>query len=501
MFGCLRFNDFMKKIFTFFLLSLFIIVFSQKQLTEKQIDSVQSTIFTTNAQNADKIEVITTELFLRSKELNYKKGQIEALLRRAAFRVNSRAFDFVEQDLNEAIQIANETGDYYSVARAKTIEASMYNTLKLYDKTKQILDDNFSIINKIQDVNKRRLMETFFYGRYINLYGNQDLDEKVRYYADKRLKTALLLPESEKEKPLIIISTARLFCIHYLELKDVKKVEYYLNLQEKYINQTDNLFDLTFYHKTKAKFIYNYRKSDKDYLNEALSHYKLAEKYGVESKNPMLLESIYPEMAKIYEDIKSAEEEAKYINKYSKLKDSITPKENKAIEKLVFNHQPNEKQSADNAERSKFNYLYFLIVLAVLFIIGFVGFYVHKKRSVINTQFPSENSLLSSKITENPQQEKVFEELRKLALENNVAFLPFLIEAYPDFKKNLLSINPNLLSSDIEFCGFLKILLTNEQILETKKISKRALDSKKYRIRKKLNIPSHEDLYEWMSKI
>ena len=108
---------------------------------------------------------------------------------------------------------------------------------------------------------------------------------------------------------------------------------------------------------------------------------------------------------------------------------------------------------------------------------------------------------MSNKITENPQQEKVFEELSKLALENNVAFLPFLIEAYPDFKKNLLSINPNLLSSDIEFCGFLKILLTNEQILETKKISKRALDSKKYRIRKKLNIHSHEDLYEWMSKI
>jgi hypothetical protein len=82
-----------------------------------------------------------------------------------------------------------------------------------------------------------------------------------------------------------------------------------------------------------------------------------------------------------------------------------------------------------------------------------------------------------------------------------VAFLPFLIQAYPEFKEKLLKINPNLLSSDIEFCGFLKILLTNQQISEAKKISKRAIDSKKYRLRKKLNIPSHEDLYEWISKI
>ena len=55
MFGCLRFSDSMKKIFTFFLLFLFIIVFSQKQLTEKQIDSVQNTIITTNAENANRI--------------------------------------------------------------------------------------------------------------------------------------------------------------------------------------------------------------------------------------------------------------------------------------------------------------------------------------------------------------------------------------------------------------------------------------------------------------
>ena len=91
----------MRNVFTFFLLLIFTTVFSQKKLTEKQIDSIQSTIFTTNADNVDRIETITTELYLKSKEIEYEKGQIEALLRRAAFRVNSRKFDFVEQDLNE----------------------------------------------------------------------------------------------------------------------------------------------------------------------------------------------------------------------------------------------------------------------------------------------------------------------------------------------------------------------------------------------------------------
>ncbi len=282
-------------------------------------------------------------------------------------------------------------------------------------------------------------------------------------------------------------------------MKDVKKVEYYLGLQEKYINKTDNLFDLTFYHKTKAKFIYENKNTEKDYLDKALYHYKLAEKYGLESKNPMLLEAVYPEIAKIYEDKKNEKEQALYIKRYGKLKDSITPKENKIIEKLVFHsNKPQEKKNIkeDLQEKENPGRSYFFYVL-LLFAVVICGFLVYKKYfSKKNTFLIPQNSIKN--VPNGNDYNEINKKLKQLAFNDNVAFLPSLLEVYPKFQENLLTVNPSLSSSDIEFCGYLKLKLNAQQISSSKKISLRAVDSKKYRIRKKLGIASHEDLYQWM---
>ena len=75
------------------------------------------------------------------------------------------------------------------------------------------------------------------------------------------------------------------------------------------------------------------------------------------------------------------------------------------------------------------------------------------------------------------------------------------LEVYPDFKRKLLSINPSLTQSEIEFCALVKVKLNNKEISTSKKISIRAVDSKKYRIRQKLFIPSGESLYDFLDKI
>lgn len=488
----------MKIIYLFFFIVGSSKIFSQKQLTPKQIDSIQNTISTTNSKNADKIETIATQLYFQSKEIGYQKGQIDALLRRAAHRVNIKDFDKVQPDLNDVIKLSSEIEDYYSITRAKTIEAAMLNALKLFVETQKVLDENFKLIPKIRDKNKRRLMETFFYGRYINLYGNQNMEDSVHHYATKRMSAALLLPNTEKEKAITILSTARLFCIYYATAKDFKKLEHYINLQEKYISKTDNLFDLTFYHKTKAEFIYNHKKNDTDYLNTALSHYKLAEKYADLSNNLMLKEAIYPNIAKIYEDKKNEEKQALYINKYSTLKDSVVKKENKTIEKLVFQSKIEDKpkpiiiieEKLKKPTLLKNRYLYIVPIILLILLLFFM--------------FPRKKNRNNQQLSENIDSENVFlneknQELRKLAFENNMAFLASFLEVHTQFKENLLKINPTLINSDIEFCALLKLKLNSQQISASKKISVRAVDSKKYRIRKKLNISSNENLYHWMS--
>ncbi len=91
--------------------------------------------------------------------------------------------------------------------------------------------------------------------------------------------------------------------------------------------------------------------------------------------------------------------------------------------------------------------------------------------------------------------------LLKLLYEDNNSFYIAFLEVYPDFSGKLLKINPALKFSDIEFCAYIKLNLETKQIAKFKKISARAVEGKKYRIRKKLNIPRDVNMYIWMSRI
>ena len=235
----------MKVFFSFFLGFVFVITFSQNHLTEREIDSLQSTIVTTNAKNSDKIESISTCLYQQSKEINYKKGQIVALLRRIAYRINTRNYKNVQEDLAEVEDLCKETEDYFHLTKAKAMEVSMLTQLDLFPKAEKLLNENFKLIPKIKELNQRRFMETYYYARYITLYDDKD---SLFHYSQKRLAVALKLPNTDRDKPLIIVSTAGYLCKYYSDIQNKEKFNYYLNVQGKYIKKIDNLFDLYNYH-------------------------------------------------------------------------------------------------------------------------------------------------------------------------------------------------------------------------------------------------------------
>ncbi len=91
--------------------------------------------------------------------------------------------------------------------------------------------------------------------------------------------------------------------------------------------------------------------------------------------------------------------------------------------------------------------------------------------------------------------------LLKLLQEDSISFYIVFLEEYPHFSEKLLKINPTIKPSDIEFCAYIKLNLETKQIAKFKKISPRAVEGKKYRIRKKLNISPDVNMYIWMSKI
>ena len=84
---------------------------------------------------------------------------------------------------------------------------------------------------------------------------------------------------------------------------------------------------------------------------------------------------------------------------------------------------------------------------------------------------------------------------------NATSFYIKFKEVFPGFEDKILSINTSLKPLDLEICAFIKLNFTTKQIATIKNISVRAVEGRKYRIRKALSISQDDNMYVWMSKI
>ncbi|WP_184550973.1 helix-turn-helix transcriptional regulator [Mucilaginibacter sp. FT3.2] len=107
-------------------------------------------------------------------------------------------------------------------------------------------------------------------------------------------------------------------------------------------------------------------------------------------------------------------------------------------------------------------------------------------------------------LSEGKQSASQMEELKEiiqLIVNNNPAFLMKFNDYDPAFSKKILSIAPNMVATEIEFCVLLRLNFETKEIARYTKTSVRAVEGKKYRIRKKLDIPSDQDINIWMTNI
>lgn len=92
-------------------------------------------------------------------------------------------------------------------------------------------------------------------------------------------------------------------------------------------------------------------------------------------------------------------------------------------------------------------------------------------------------------------------ELHQLAITNNPIFLSEFRSVFPDFEAKLLELAPNMIISELEICAFIKLNISTKEIASYTKSSIRAVEGKKYRIRKKLALDKEVDLYVYINKI
>ena len=96
---------------------------------------------------------------------------------------------------------------------------------------------------------------------------------------------------------------------------------------------------------------------------------------------------------------------------------------------------------------------------------------------------------------------KRFEETVRLAKENSPEFWAHFQEKYPDFRKSMLHINPNLKVSELVLCGYIYLGFNTKDIAEYTFKAVQTVKNNKYNLRKRLSVPPKHNFILWMREI
>lgn len=128
--------------------------------------------------------------------------------------------------------------------------------------------------------------------------------------------------------------------------------------------------------------------------------------------------------------------------------------------------------------------------------IHFIELRKKNKRKKID-QLLDHNEKLQGLVYNSTLKEEHLVELRSLIENKNLLFMPKFKTYFPSFVEQLHELN----ISEIEICALTKLRLDTKGIAQFYNCSVRSVDNKKYRIRKKLNIPNGEKFDHYVNNL
>lgn len=231
---------------------------------------------------------------------------------------------------------------------------------------------------------------------------------------------------------------------------------------------------------------------------EALDYYGKALKVYTATNRIYQIPFVYQDIAGIYKSLGNTEQEHNFMIKYAEAKDNLNSRQNEtlnlSIEKLLA-----AKDEEFKTDKNKI-FLYIFLGVTLSFIISF---YLYKRnRKLLLKKYAVKHDVKEAKgEADKSAYGNIFDELVVLAKQNDSTFLTRFQELYPGFIDRLLEINPNLVSSELAFCAMIKLNFTSKEIANYTFIQHKSVQQKKHRLRKKLDVPTNQDLYVFFQNL
>lgn len=288
-------------------------------------------------------------------------------------------------------------------------------------------------------------------------------------------------------------------------------VKHYLNeATVKWGGKTDVYTPFTVF----DKFLLNkswgkYYERKHDYVKSS-EFYERSLENAIECNTLQYMLEAYKDLSEISQKKKDFVKASEYFSKYVKIKDSINDQQNKSVDFSVKKIL-DETEKEYNTQKYRLRYIITAISLLLIICIYFFYFFFKKRRKIQNElerdkkTLAEKNNIIINQENETQQlRNRVkdgFDEVILLAKQNSPEFIARFIEVYPDFYQALLKIYPDINTETLKFCALLRLNFSTKEIAQYNFITPRAIQLRKNRVRKKLNISSTEDIYMWMNNL
>lgn len=234
---------------------------------------------------------------------------------------------------------------------------------------------------------------------------------------------------------------------------------------------------------------------DKDY-QKAQTYYlmskKMAENYL--SRDDTRL-SVYTALLELYEREGRKDSINYYLKKIVELQKN-SKKKGINLDKSLDIRDRKQMQNLESNNKRLIATLVMILVLSIgLIYFAFFFYKKYKEKSLDKKDVPLDD------FTGKDQYNESFKEVVLLAKENKPEFMTRFNQLFPEFSTKILSVNDTVQSSELRFCAYLYLNFSTKDIAEYTYISVRTVQTKKYKLRKKLNIPGDVDVYVWLDNL
>lgn len=390
---------------------------------------------------------------------------------------NKESLEYLDKAKKELLHI----NDPFLKANLYNEYGRTYTRLGLFEQSNSAFDQAKSYIKKIPDLKQREFANGYNYSW-----------KQQNFPKDKNLDSLQVIKKKIMGVKPNITSYTRTADQFIAKKTHLDSAEYYMN---RALALSKGASDIE---KATAWFSYGDLYNVKGDKEKALEYYlKSLDVFQKTENTPTSLLTVYDTLSSVYKSLNEIEKSNEYLRKYTVLNDNINKNEKEAINLAI-----NKLIELKHEEKAKERRIFYLVVLLIILAFGILLYFIRK---IYNKKALKKDKILEKKTIETDvlklKVNNSFEEIIQLMESRSPLFLTRFKEVYPEFYEKLITHTPELTEHDIKFSAYIRLNLTNKEICQYENISLRGIETKRYRLKKKLQLSSGTELQKWILEL